>query len=385
MRVVMISDQYPPIVGGTERQAEKLSRAMVERGHRVLVLTGRWSRRMPSNEENEGIQVRRLQTAFSMFGIRGLRKYGQDVFARSLKRELQKVAPESDIFHVHFVRRAAAVALEVGSSAGVPVLVKETSSGTNNSFHTLQRDYKGAYLQRYFLKHLRHVAVLNRFAEAEYTALPFEKLQIHRTFNGIDVRELPEWSPDKKGKRILFLGRIRSVKGALTLFEAFAQIHKQLPGWTLRFCGEGEGMATLEKRVREERMSAQCEIAGVTERPLEEMANAALLVLPSQAEGMSNTLLEAMAIGVPSVATAVGANEEMLADDCGWVVPELDTSMLAKGILAAAASEEERRRRGLRARKRVRARYKIEDAARHYEEVYQAICSVPSCGSEEGS
>jgi len=373
MYIVMISDQYPPIVGGTERQAEKLSRAMSARGHEVRVVTGRWSRQMPAAEESEGVRIQRVQTAYSMFGIKGLRKFGQDVFAHSLKRELEAVAQNADVFHVHFVRRAAAVALEVGERRRVPVLVKETSSGANNSYFTLPRSYRGRSLQRYFLSHLRHLAVLNASAEREYRELPFADLTIHRAFNGIDLTQGPPWNSEKGVRRILFLGRIRAVKGALTLLEAFGLIADRRPDWKLRFCGEGEGLALLRSKVEELSLTERCEIAGRTDAPLRELSQASLLVLPSQAEGMSNTLLEAMAVGVPAVATAVGANPEMLADGCGWLAPELAARPLAEAIFSATESEEEMQRRGMRAQERARSEYSIQKAAAHYEKIYRSI------------
>jgi len=370
----MISDQYPPILGGTERQAEKLCREMARRGHSVRVVTGRWKRDMPAFEKEEcGVEVYRVATALSMLGIRGLRKFGQDVFAHSLRVKLEELVSTADVFHVHFVRRAAAVALEISASTNIPVIVKETSSGLNNSFFTLPYIYRGRYLRDYFLRNLRHVAVLNATAESEYRSLPFENLTVHRAINGIEMENLPRWTPSQNPKQILFLGRIRAVKGALTLLEAFAKVIPQRPGWKLRFCGEGDGTKKLRAKVQQLSLGNLCEVVGRTDRPLKELSKAALVVIPSVAEGMSNTLIEAMAVGAPTVATSVGANSEMLLGDCGWLVPELTVDALANAILVATKSDEERERRGARARTRAKSTYSIQEAARRYEEIYDAI------------
>jgi len=375
MRIVMISDRYPPILGGAERQAQKLSREMARRGHRVKVVTGKWSMHVPSHEVDEGVEVFRLSTWNSMGGIRGIRKYAAEVFAHNLARYLRKVGKDADVFHVHFLRRAAAVALKVGSELGVPVLVKETSSGENNSFHTLRNSYRGPWLQSVFLQNLRHVAVLNAIAEREYAAEPFVDLTIHRVVNGIDVDgDVPVWDPDEQRPTILYLGSLREVKGVDQLVEAFLQIAGQRTAWRLRCCGSGDGLEELRRLAGKSPHGERIEFPGPTPNPLQELARASLLVLPSRAEGMSNTLLEAMVVGTPAVATRVGANPEMLEEGCGWLVDELTPEALARILLEATDSPEQRRVRSRCARERVRCRYTVSIAAERYERVYQSLC-----------
>lgn len=373
MHIVMVADQYPPIVGGTERQAEKLSQALVRRGHQVTVLTGRWRRSMAPREVVEGVEVRRVSTLCSMGGIPGLRKYGQDLFHRSLRPELRQLLPKADVVHAHFLAGGAAVAIEMAAPLGVPVMVKETSSGPNNSFHRLGKLRHGTRLQGFFLENLRHVAVLNQDARREYEALAFRDLQVHATVNGVSLDPgHPSWSPTPN-QDILFLGRLQAVKGASDLLEAYARVASAMEGWTLRICGDGPEMASLRKRAAALGVEAQVDFAGYTRSPLEELSSCGLLALPSRAEGMSNTLLEAMATGTPTVATAVGSNPEMLDGEAGWLVPPEDSRALSETLLSATRSDEERARRGRRARERAEQVYSMDVVAASFEELYHRL------------
>jgi hypothetical protein len=60
LKIVMVADQYPPVVGGAERQAQKLSRALAARGNEVVVLTGRWERSMRPVDHEGGVVDRAL-------------------------------------------------------------------------------------------------------------------------------------------------------------------------------------------------------------------------------------------------------------------------------------------------------------------------------------
>jgi glycosyltransferase involved in cell wall biosynthesis len=171
-------------------------------------------------------------------------------------------------------------------------------------------------------------------------------------------------------KRILFLGRLQSVKGAADLVDAFSRLAEDLHDWTLRICGEGPERSELDAIVARSGLQNRVEFRPFSSAPLQALADCSLLVVPSLAEGMSNTVLEAMAVGTPIVATKVGANAEMLGSDCGWLAAPGDASSLADAIRTAADDPEECGRRSRCARFRVAERYSFEVVARSFEALY---------------
>ena len=101
-------------------------------------------------------------------------------------------------------------------------------------------------------------------------------------------------------------------------------------------------------------------------------------VLPSQAEGISNTLLEAMASGLPTVATRVGGNVELVAEeDSGLLVAPEDPGALAAALARIAADPAGRRRMGEAARQRAMSQFSLETMVDRYLAVYdQALGTI---------
>lgn len=104
-------------------------------------------------------------------------------------------------------------------------------------------------------------------------------------------------------ERIVTVGRLEPQKNQAMLIKAFAQIHERFPAYRLEIYGEGSLRGELEGLIREEKLEDAVSLMGYTKDVLEAISTASLFVLPSDYEGMSNALIEAMAIGLPVVST----------------------------------------------------------------------------------
>jgi glycosyltransferase involved in cell wall biosynthesis len=108
--------------------------------------------------------------------------------------------------------------------------------------------------------------------------------------------------------------------------------------------------------------------------PLPLYRRATVAVLPSRIEGLSQALLEAMALGVPVLASAAGGNPDLLTDDAtGWLLPPLDASAWAHRLEAVLADGARRARVGAAGRQLVRTRYTLEATAERTEAVYEEV------------
>ena len=148
------------------------------------------------------------------------------------------------------------------------------------------------------------------------------------------------------------VGRLSAEKGQEALIRTFHGLPAELD-WGLVLAGDGPDRERLERLARQGPASDRIALLGHRRDVRAVYGTLDLLVLNSFTEGLPNVVLEAMALGVPVVATAVGGTPECIPDrDVGWLIPPGNERALRDALLEAGASgaERERRRRGARAR-----------------------------------
>jgi sugar transferase (PEP-CTERM/EpsH1 system associated) len=170
------------------------------------------------------------------------------------------------------------------------------------------------------------------------------------------------------------VGRLMRVKDHMTLLQAVDLIDRQTQDWRLTVVGEGPERANLEAFVRASPWRERVNFAGVSARVPEFLNGFDVYALPSINEGLCNSLAEAMACGLPVVATAVGGNPELVEDGrSGLLFPAGDHEALAKLLLELRTSPDRRRELGRQARERILQQFSIETMARNYGELYTGL------------
>jgi glycosyltransferase involved in cell wall biosynthesis len=168
-------------------------------------------------------------------------------------------------------------------------------------------------------------------------------------YNGIDAQKFQR--TDRRAARarlglphdaplLLFVGNLKLAKGCADVLEAFIHIAPLHPGLQLAFVGDGPARAALEQRATQAGVSARTRFAGRTDHAAlpDWFAASQLLCLPSHNEGVPNVVLEAMACGVPVVATRVGGIPEVLPAFAGLLVPAHDSQALQAALATALAT-----------------------------------------------
>jgi sugar transferase (PEP-CTERM/EpsH1 system associated) len=171
------------------------------------------------------------------------------------------------------------------------------------------------------------------------------------------------------------VGRMQEVKDQLTLARAFVRLVQLMPGagQRLRLVMVGEG--PLRERVRAALAEAGLErhawLPGKRDDVARIMRSFDLFVLPSLAEGISNTILEAMATGLPVLATAVGGNLELVREGkTGTLVPRDDPESMAVALRAYAENAELCRRQGREARRIIESDFSMDAMVNGYMAMY---------------
>lgn len=169
----------------------------------------------------------------------------------------------------------------------------------------------------------------------------------------------PDHSP---GKRMIFVGRLAAVKGVLVLLEAFAALLKEHPDAELTLVGDGPEREAIHAHARALGCYDAIRFTGYLSQDevAAELAQTDLFVLPSFAEGVPVVLMEAMASGLPVVATRIAGIGELVEDGTtGLMVPPGDKVALTQALSALLEDPDLRATMGRTARAKVEADYNI--------------------------
>ena len=179
---------------------------------------------------------------------------------------------------------------------------------------------------------------------------------------GVDVDEFAPSARARTSPTILFAGRLDAAKGIFVLLDAFARVRQQLPDARLTMVGDGPARSQIERHARE--FGDAVTLTGVVKhRAMPKIFRAAdVLAMPSLttrkwAEQVGMVALQAMACGVPIVATQSGAIPEYVPANVGVPVPENDATALAEALIEMLRDTDRRAQYGRAARAYAIAHY----------------------------
>ena len=252
--------------------------------------------------------------------------------------------------------------------------------GTNKKCQWIRRIYSP------FVKH--YIALSQDLAHYLTHSVGIGAKRVTQIYNGVDTsrfhpssqrQDIPGSPFNKAGLWLVgTAGRMQTVKNQTNLARAFVQAINAEPRLRerLRLVMVGDGPLRNES-------IAILEAAGLAELawlPGERkdipdvMRGLDCFVLPSLGEGISNTILEAMASGLPVIATAVGGNPELVDDArTGHLVPAADPGALARAIIALALTPEKARAMGNAGRKLIEAQFSITAMIDSYQQIYDRL------------
>jgi glycosyltransferase involved in cell wall biosynthesis len=170
----------------------------------------------------------------------------------------------------------------------------------------------------------------------------------------IDARE-PQSKSDNNSVTFGFAARLESLKGPLVLVEAFAAVAEQFAHSFLKVAGVGSQMQRAVARAEATGVAQCCEFSGAyttVEQKRAFMQSLDVFVLPSLTEGTPNGIVEAMACGLPVIASGIGGVTDMITPDTGLLVPPGDPRALAEAMKQLAGNPTLREHMGHAARRR---------------------------------
>ena len=195
-------------------------------------------------------------------------------------------------------------------------------------------------------------------------------------WNGIDTSRFVYRGPSNAPVAIS-VARLSPEKDFPTLLQATAIVVRQVPDFKLLMIGNGAERARLEALTQALGIDANVEFLGERSDVPELLAQAGFFVSSSKSEGISLTILEAMAVGLPVVTTRVGGNPEIVVEgQTGHLVPDQNPDALAAAMLQMLAQRDTWPAMGQRGRQRVEQQFEIRTMIRQYEELYTEVLST---------
>ena len=224
----------------------------------------------------------------------------------------------------------------------------------------------------------RIVAVSDDAAQLCVHADGVIKRKVIRIWNGIDVDDFQFTGP-RPVPVAISVARLSAEKDFPTLLNAVALVIRDVPDFRLQLVGDGPERARLEQLARELNIADHVDFLGERKDVPALLSQAGFFVTASLTEGISLTLLEAMAVGLPVIATSVGGNSEIVdAPHTGRLIPVGDPVRLSAEIIDLIRRRDDWLAMGRAGRKRIAEHFEVRRMVSDYENLYRELMLAKS-------
>ncbi len=370
LRVVMVIQSYLPRLGGAEKQLAAVCRALRKGGLEPSIVTRRYPG-MSAFESIEGTPVYRVPAPrpkalaalcyllFGYFRIRSLRPH---------------------VLHAHELLSPTDLGILAKRNLNCPLVVKVLRGGKLGDLDKLHHRRGGQARIRRLRQYVDVFLAISREIETELAAEGIDPARCRFLPNGVDTHIYqPASQREKKEIRAalglpdgficLYSGRLAPEKGLDILLNAWKKVSAKHAQAHLLLLGSGPQEAALGEMAVERVI-----FGGYVPDPCLFYQACDLFVLPSLTEGLSNALLEAMACGLPLVATRVGAAQELNPQgENGRLVTPGSADELAEALDFFLSGPREGRRMGANGRKFVQDSYSLDRTVARLMAIYAEL------------
>lgn len=375
MRILLLNSEYPPVGGGAGNASANIARELAVLGQDVCVLTTSYED-LPNDEIVDGVRVVRVRAFRHRADRSGAFEQGVFILVALIGSVRLFSRWKPDVILAFFGVPAGVVAMIAKMVYKIPYVVS-LRGGDVPGF----RPYDFGTYHKIIAPLLRRVwknaaSIVANSTGLRTLALKFEhRYRINIIPNGVDVDRFI--LPADRGwdsPRLLFVGRLVHQKGLDLLFPALGKL-TELP-WQLTVIGDGPQRGLLEELAAKLSISDRIHFAGwqrgadLNSHYLESN----LFLLPSRHEGMPNVVLEAMASGLPVLATRIAGSEELVIPGVtGELVAPESESMLCNALRPLLTDSGLRQRLGAAGRQRVVNEFTWTSVARQYLNLLESL------------
>jgi len=429
LRICCVAYKFSPIVGGAEVQAEKQARRLQALGHDVTVVTLRVDKKLAKKEALAGLRVVRVGGIYRRGGELRAGKLGQVPIMISMFLTLWRLRHRYDMIHAFQFSPMAAVASLVGEITHKAVVINLQSAGPGEEQRrqleqgaTLMADTLsdtdflkidpslywalgggdidrlpqatpgGRFVVNFLRRSNTFYRVLSTRGYSYLTSQGFRAEQIVCIPNGVSIekfRPAAERRPDpaKPARTIICVARLDYPKGVDVLLHAWGRMMHAPADWRaqlrpeLHLVGQGIFRPQMERIVAELGIQDSVALLGLRRDVVDLLQQSWGFVMPSRWEGMPNALLEAMACGLPCIATRVSGSEDIISDGVnGLLVEPEQPAEMAQALRRVIEDTGLAHRLGKEGRATAMREYRLDTVVERCLELYRSLL-----GSKKGA
>jgi glycosyltransferase involved in cell wall biosynthesis len=377
-RICLVTHYFPPHKGGIEQVSYEQSKRLIKMGFQIDVLTSKFEGR--NKNPIEGIKIHHYPS------LNIAKRFGVPYPIISFKsyKIFTKLVKNCDLVHAHgHVYMSSYMAGMVAKKFKKPFIVTQHNTFIDyQSFLNIFEQLNDFIIGKSTLKHADRIITVSEETKKYVLRLGADKTKTSVIYNGVDA-DIFHLANKEESRNILGLPKSRKIifsvrrlvykNGLDTLLESVPHIVHKHPEALFVVAGKGPSRKLIENRMKELKIENNIKLAGfVPDKLLPAYYNAAdYFILPSASgEGLPLVLLEAMACGLPVIATAVGGTPEILEHmKTGILVPprnpeamtKAQLKLLSKGLGSSFGGE---------ARRIVEDRFTWEENVRQLKEIY---------------
>lgn len=391
-RICLLTESFHPRIGGGETHARLLSATLVERGLPVFVLTQRQLRAWPRRDRVDGVPVRRV-------GPPGFPRLGKFLMMPGALVQLLRRRRDYDVIYVCGLRTLGPVAVVAARLTGARCVVRAESCDELAGAAILAAARPGlARRVAGTLLGLRNALILradrflsiSRAITREFLDCGVPPERVVAITNGIDGARFAPAAPGERaalrarlglpaGFLCVYTGKLNRGKGLELLLRAWQRLAARHRHLHLVLVGSGAGQflsceEELRRFVRDHDLAASVTFTGAVGNVEDYLKAADLFVLPSDSESLGIALIEAMACGLPAIATRVGGIPDVVEDGIdGRLIEAGDEAGLAAAIEHLLADPAARAALARAARAKAEAGFSIATVAAAHERLFRAL------------
>lgn len=354
-------------LGGAETLLSELAPRLQAQGAKVRVLSVTSTMPLADVLRERGVEVRSLDCNGTIYQsgamIRALRE---------LRNEIETFVPDVLHSHLYLADLLARAAAPRGARLLTTLHNIDQWWGQNRRVKSIAKTWADSWTAT--LRGTRAVAVSEPVAAAALKALKLPLRHCRVIQNGIDVERFAFCERQRSADPIIIqVGRFFPQKGHDTALRAFCELRQKWPRCRLWFVGDGPDESALRALSASLGIADQVEFLGPRSNVSELLRQAHVYWMPSRWEGLPLACLEAMATGLPVIASDVGALPSLLGGGVGYVTEPDRPDELAAATDAVLRDYDDALIVGRKAALRVRKNYSVQNTVRGYLDAYSQM------------